>query len=1559
MGKVIVSNLPEGLTAVVKRKSDSTLTATFTGSATNHTPDNNIDNLTFAFQNSAFTDNDASEIEFSTKDDLQIMFMEKYLVYGASDSYTPEANDTFLLSGVYNSRPFYTSDLYTIYYKGCNYYSGGVTWVLGEFYNCPQYSTAIPGETLHSLGWSDGGEGGNSSDTIYVHKFNSLGLSLNKVFESSIDDGSIKDSITITFVAPKDGNAFTGANGDDFVAAGKVNATNVPEGLMLVAEKVSDTSLIIKFTGTATGHDYLKSINNLGLAFQNSAFTGGDASLVENSNIQNVEIKFIQKYEVIGATSVPEANGTYVSSGEINNKPIYSKGEYRLGYRDCSAKWVIVDGDDDVNIGEGYCPVYYTYRDDDTPPMSGWSPDDPIYVIPHNTIFYHSENVAEAILDDGTIEDTLALTYYYSAGDNIFTGTNGDDFIADGKLTVSNLPVGLTAIGKRTSDTTITIKFNGAATSHSFSDNIDDLTFEFQNSAFTDGNAGTIINYLKNDLNIVFVAKYEVFNAVDNPEINGTYVSGGYFNDKPFFSFGDYRLGYRGCTSNVQWVIIDGDDYKNLGAGYCPIESNYETSDFPPMKEWGDEAVQVYPHNSLYYNKTAFNESAKGDGSIDNTSALVIRYFFPRGLATFSGNNDDDFVAEGKVAVSNLPVGLTAIVKRMSDTTLAVVLNGSASSEDVNDLTFAFSDNAFTGMNASDVIYSTKDDFEINFHEEYYIASTGGDFATITEAVSDADVKDGDVLILASETFTENDISVNKALTFRGQGAGKTIIQANELPLTANKRIFNVDFSYGEYQNVTFENLTLQNGNVSGTGGAIYSRSCNLTIKNCEVTNNRTVQTQGGAIYFYLGNFIAENSTFSNNTVLNTSNSSSYGGGAIYLNCNNSSDTALIRNCTFSGNAVGVSGQQYGGALWSYHNLKIINSTFANNSATYGGGIYRVSGTMDMVNVLVANNTSSVSSDDIYGSVTANYSFIEDVTGATITGANNVTGSDPELSVLSDNGGSTQTCAISSTSLAKDAGTNTNTPDLDQRGVAIFNTTKDIGAYEFNTEPSIMVSDTLLEFGNIVVSDSAELSYVISAINLTNNLIITAPAGFEISGYSSDDFVDASPITIIPDAGFIEDTVIYVKYKPETFGAVEESIVNASTDAEAINIKLTAKAISNPTGDDGSVMINENVNTSFKSDDFIFNDDDGGVFAGIKIVSKETNGDLEYSGNNVVNGDICDDIQKLSFKSFENESGLAYATFTFKVKDNTGLYSESDYTITIDVNDNPLGADTVVSTNEDTDLIIAEYFTFTNTIGNSAGIQIVSVETAGDLEYDGTDVTASTDYGNVALFVFKPIANENGDAYATFTFKVKDDLGGLSAEIYTMTIDVIAVNDEPTLENEIPDGDAEEDVAYTYTVPENTFADIDADDVLTYTASLSDDSNLPVWLSFNGTTRIFSGTPDASGSLTLKVTVTDAASASVFDEFILTIASGTGIDDVVGNSMLIYPNPTNGIVNISIENFDSEINIIVTDIIGKVIINQKIQDAKTKIDLSSYEKGLYFIQLHNNNDVSTQKIIVE
>jgi Ca2+-binding RTX toxin-like protein len=101
------------------------------------------------------------------------------------------------------------------------------------------------------------------------------------------------------------------------------------------------------------------------------------------------------------------------------------------------------------------------------------------------------------------------------------------------------------------------------------------------------------------------------------------------------------------------------------------------------------------------------------------------------------------------------------------------------------------------------------------------------------------------------------------------------------------------------------------------------------------------------------------------------------------------------------------------------------------------------------------------------------------------------------------------------------------------------------------------------------------------------------------------------------------------------------------------------------------------------------------------------------------------------------------------------------------------------------------------------------------------------------------------------------------------------VNHVPTLITTQADQTVPEDAPFSLVVPSDSFADEDAGDALTLSASLADGTALPAWLTFDAATATFSGTPDDAqvGTLNLRVTATDRESLNVSDVFSLTVVN--------------------------------------------------------------------------------------
>jgi hypothetical protein len=75
----------------------------------------------------------------------------------------------------------------------------------------------------------------------------------------------------------------------------------------------------------------------------------------------------------------------------------------------------------------------------------------------------------------------------------------------------------------------------------------------------------------------------------------------------------------------------------------------------------------------------------------------------------------------------------------------------------------------------------------------------------------------------------------------------------------------------------------------------------------------------------------------------------------------------------------------------------------------------------------------------------------------------------------------------------------------------------------------------------------------------------------------------------------------------------------------------------------------------------------------------------------------------------------------------------------------------------------------------------------------------------------------------------------------------------------------------------------------------------------------------------------------------------------------IFPNPSNGIFNVKVYNNQSiESMVSITELSGKELMNFKIENNKTdfKIDLTNQNRGIYILNISNNEGVIVKKILL-
>jgi hypothetical protein len=310
-------------------------------------------------------------------------------------------------------------------------------------------------------------------------------------------------------------------------------------------------------------------------------------------------------------------------------------------------------------------------------------------------------------------------------------------------------------------------------------------------------------------------------------------------------------------------------------------------------------------------------------------------------------------------------------------------------------------------------------------------------------------------------TLNSGELSIDKNLTINGPGAAQLTVSGNNA-----SRVFRTQL----FTDVNLNGMTIANGSVSDSGGGIYNADT-LTVMNCTLSGN---SADDGAGIFSIGGLNEDTLTVTNCTV--SGNSAGITGGAIanisgnmtIVNCtvsgnqgggifngvdqtltmtgstiSGNSNTghsgglfnagdAFLTNCTISGNSTpGNGGGIYNGdGVFTVHrSLFLTNCTISNNMATggnsEGGGIYNASSVIRARNTIIAGNTAIFRRADFSGSLSSlGHNLIGDAVGVPISGdtVGNLRNVGAALGPLANNGGATQTHALSYCSPAINGG---------------------------------------------------------------------------------------------------------------------------------------------------------------------------------------------------------------------------------------------------------------------------------------------------------------------------------------------------------------------------------------------------------------------------------------------------------------------------------------------------------------------------------------------------------
>jgi len=154
--------------------------------------------------------------------------------------------------------------------------------------------------------------------------------------------------------------------------------------------------------------------------------------------------------------------------------------------------------------------------------------------------------------------------------------------------------------------------------------------------------------------------------------------------------------------------------------------------------------------------------------------------------------------------------------------------------------------------------------------------------------------------------------------------------------------------------------------------------------------------------------------------------------------------------------------------------------------------------------------------------------------------------------------------------------------------------------------------------------------------------------------------------------------------------------------------------------------------------------------------------------------------------------------------------------------------------------------------------------------------------------------------------------------------------------------------------------------VVDFDASGSQNAGTFTWAFDNGTTVVngasAQNTYNQNGSDTVNLSITNAC-GTVDSSFVVDV-QGIGINEFVGNSLKVYPNPNNGKFRVSFNTNEwvhvelSLINTIGQSVYQEVLGNVKGEQV-VNIDVTTVAEGMYILQVNANGQRSFIKITVQ
>lgn len=489
-----------------------------------------------------------------------------------------------------------------------------------------------------------------------------------------------------------------------------------------------------------------------------------------------------------------------------------------------------------------------------------------------------------------------------------------------------------------------------------------------------------------------------------------------------------------------------------------------------------------------------------------------------------------------------------------------------------------------------------------------------------------------------------------------------------------------------------------------------------------------------------------------------------------------------------------------------------------------------------------------------------------------------------------------------------------------------------------SSTPSISISGSVASLdyfeGN---GPSAEDSFLVSGINLTQNITVSAPTNFEVSLTSGSGF--GASVVLTQSGGTVSPTTVYIRLSTGLSANSYNGDVTASSTG-ATNQTLAVSGVVSPATPQFTISggtpaaMNYTFGTGPSNEESIFVE---GLFLTSNItVTAPTNFEVSLTSGSGF-GSSVDLIPS---------SGTVASTEVF-IRLASGLAINS-YSGNITVSSSPAADQTVAVTGNvfgapTNSLVIIGVYDGPNTGGTPKGVELFALADIADLSLYGiSSVTnGAGSNGSTIEFTFPADALSAGQSIFVATESTEfTNFFGFAPDYIT---GVVGINGDDAIE------------LYENGVIIDTFGDVNADGSGTAWDYLDGWAYRVSNTGPDGTTFVLANWT-FSGINQLEGATTNAACTVPYPlgTYVNTLST-TNFNAIDG--LVMYPNPVTGNNLYFTSTNNGEMNVQIFDILGKEVVKANV--VNNQVNVSGLNAGIYIVKVTEAGKTATRKLVVK